>query len=325
MTLTPSAARTFSGILGNAAGRYFGGGYRDVVRHLTPVIAADDPVTFTATSQLIYPQTWSVKSGGTLVPHLSSIDTLVLAAAATCDAAQAAYELTDADLAASWLTDVAISAGSHPDEDLTSIPVTIGLHSLSGTEHSRISADFSVGSLRGRLVIALPAPAVPRFTSRARPQHNPIDFYQGTFGTHTVDADDVRVADDCTSVCARAVVHAGSTGYGPTSLESAYAPTVSFVDALVGAAQLAQILLYDLDDVDRAASNTLWMRKLRLTAHTPVRPIDRAFAARMDVRRASTLTMGGRHWRSADLTLVDFGGISGGCLLAHALPQAGTS
>lgn len=325
MTITEPSTATLTDLLGPPSGRYFGHGYRAVTRRLTAVRADADRGTYSATGQLVYPSSWSVKSTGTLVPHLSSIDTLVLAVGATCDALMSTYRLDPSDLADAWLRDIRITAGAHPDEDLECVAVTVRLAPIGATDDQvgSVTADFVVGSLRGRLVICLPRTPAVRDDAREISSVDPLGLYEHTFATHCVDVDELTLASDCTSIRGRALVAVESPLHAASGLESAYGPTVSFVDALVGAAQLAQILLYRLDDVDRSRSNTLWMRKLHLTARTPIRPITAPLAGEMSVRRATEVSMGGARWRSADLTLDDFGGISGGCLLAHALPESG--
>lgn len=325
MTITEPTTATLTDLLGPPSGRYFGRGYRAVTRALTATTFDEVSETFSATGELVYPASWSIKSSGTLVPHLSSIDTLTLAVAATCDALLSAYRLDPADLDAAWLRDIRIVAGAQPDEDLARVSVSVRLHpglAPDDGETPYIAADFAVGSLRGRLGLCLPYLPGPRTGARPVSSGDPTRLYHHTFADHRVDAEDLCIASDCTSIRGRARVSVELPVRSAHGLESAFGPTVSFVDGLVGAAQLAQILLYRLDDVDRSRSNTLWMRKLHLTANTPVRPIAEPLSAEMSVRRVSEVRMAGARWRSADLTLNDFGGISGGCLLAHALPES---
>ena len=101
---------SFSGYdepLGPRTGRYFGDGYQKVGHDFGDVAISrsNQPgAKHSAVASLAYPSSWSTKSSRELVPHVSSIDTVVLATT-LCDAAVThARDLTAAESEAAGLT-----------------------------------------------------------------------------------------------------------------------------------------------------------------------------------------------------------------------------
>jgi len=90
------------------------------------------------------------------------------------------------------------------------------------------------------------------------------------------------------------------------------------VDAFVVALEVGQILLYELDRLDRADSNTLWMRQTELqwTSHGSA-PIPAE--ATITIVNPRVLNRGTERWRTADIR-GDVYGITARCAIAHRLP-----
>jgi hypothetical protein len=100
-----------------------------------------------------------------------------------------------------------------------------------------------------------------------------------------------------------------------------YQPAVSMVDCFLSLAQLAQVVAYRIDGVDRTQSNTLWMRRMAFSSSTPVHPLDGLTDATVNVARSRRLKVGGDCWRALDLG-GDFGAIQARGSIAHALPHS---
>lgn len=317
MTVTaPDRFGSLDDALGHAAGRYFGDGYRAVGRSLSRIEPSDTPGVLTGVAGLRYPRSWSVKDGATLVPHLSSVDAVVLAGDAALATLTSVLGLDPGDLTERNIVDLTVVAGTTPIEDLAAVPLTLTVPDASAsTRDTRLSTvdyrlstvDYRLGSMRGKVTVAHP-PAV-RLRSSATPVSVELDR-EGVL-RHRVRIEDLLLQGDGVSGIAEV-----------TMLDDGPAPETtraSMIDGLVGAAQLAQIALYHLDRIDRTTSNTLWMRKLRI--HAAERPcLDTPVPVRLAVSRSSVVQMGGEPWRSASLDLTDFGGITVSCLAAHRLP-----
>jgi Pseudomonas avirulence D protein (AvrD) len=89
------------------------------------------------------------------------------------------------------------------------------------------------------------------------------------------------------------------------------------VDTFVVGLQLGQLLLYELDSVTRAESNTLWMRRTLLEVGDQGRP--RVASAPVSVRLEKSRLMENTRrqiWRAADI-VCEFQDISMRCSVAH--------
>ncbi len=303
MTLTTDS---IDQLLGDAAHRYFGDGFRTVGRSLEPLRQSDDPLVYHAHARFSYPDTWSVKShSSTLVPHLSSVDTLIIATSAAQTVVESALGVP---AAAQHVTSVTISAGSSPVENLDMVPFTLRLEPAA-TDEVHSTVHFTIASMRGSVVVTHPHVVSSTVRADAHTSAHLQPDGAGPLDNH-VGIDDVD-ASDVGTVTGKATVIATSTG------------ELTMVDALVCSAQLAQVLLYRLDGIDRSHSDTLWMRRLTLASETARSvSVGTEFTPVVTARRTSVVTMGGSLWRSADLELTGFGGLTATCRVAHRLPGA---
>ncbi|MFZ2172541.1 MAG: AvrD family protein [Rhodococcus sp. (in: high G+C Gram-positive bacteria)] len=313
-------------VLGAADHRYFGRGYKNVNHDLIDLDLGRSTAPGTehrAVAVLDYPRRWSEKGSKELAPHVSSIDTVALAAALLEAALGYTRRLDPDEQAQVWVSHAKVSAGTRPEEDLHRVPVSAvvtGVEQLpAGTVAT--TATFRVGQLRGTMTLIHPAGAGEQHrggTDRVPgPSAQVLPFYLGGYKSHTLTARDLTVDSDSVTATVEIDIDTTTTFGGA---ETAWPRSVSVIDAVLGAAQLSQVLLYRLDGVDRTTSNTLWMRKLELVAAGPDRDAGRPFRGQVRVRRLSTIHRSGAVWRSADLVVTDFGGVTGSCLLAHELP-----
>ncbi|MPY57612.1 AvrD family protein [Streptomyces spongiae] len=321
--------------LGPGNARFFGSGYKRVVQELRDIStdgSAEPGALITARGTLTYPQDWSRKSGaGELRPHLSSIDALVLAATLAEVHVSRAFGLTATEQRRTWLRHADVRAGSSPHEDLADFPVRgrlLGGDSPASEESALTSTfDCRIGGLRVRCTLAhergsgTEGPATYADASQALGPARARHYGEGYKNRHQ-HADQVHVDLDRQRVLGRQHVVATQTGLETLGAEAAFGPSVSLVDALVGVAQLAQVLLYAQDGLSRGSSNTLWMRRFVISTRTPVRPLGRRFTSTVRTAGTRLLSMGGEAWRTADLAVDDFSGIGGRCSLAHRLPAA---
>ncbi|MCQ4208932.1 AvrD family protein [Streptomyces longispororuber] len=322
--------------LGPGSSRFFGSGYKRVTQTLTHITTdggARPGALVTARGTLTYPRDWSRKSGaGDLRPHLSSIDALVLAANLAEVHIARAFGLDPAERRRIWLRHADVRAGSSPHEELTDFPVEGRLVTVEGpADDATLASTFEcrVGRLKVRctLVHAQGGRAGEPVTysdekqalGPARSRH-----YGAGYKQHEQHAEQVRVDLDRqqVSVLQRVVADDADATTPTCGAEAAYGPSVSLVDALVGVAQLAQILLYAQDGLSRGDSDTLWMRRFVISARTPVRPLGRSFVPTVRTENSRILPMGDTRWRTAELAVDDFAGIGGRCWLAHRLPDA---
>ncbi|WP_075731623.1 AvrD family protein [Streptomyces acidiscabies] len=336
MTVGRLTAGDVEDYLGPAEGRYFGSGFRRVRQRLTAIALTGGPESTraTATASVGYPGDWSAKGTGGLVPHLSTIDALVLAARTAELLLTHAYGLDAGARSRMWLRRVVIRAGDRPQEDLARLPV----HGTARPAESVAVADglrtsvvgVTIGSMDVRCEVqhedqggyrpsqsALYEDADTALGAPDGQYYAELFRWRGQRVTHlAVDAPAGRADAEVT------LTPAPGESAG-TGLEAAYAPSASMVDAIAVMGQLAQILMYELDGLTRGGSDTLWLRRAELATDLPLRAVDRAFPVHARVADSRLVDIDDRRWRVCDLSY-GFHGITGTFSVTHRLPDRGT-
>ena len=326
--------------LGPSETRFFSRGYqraeykvRDVV--VTPVEAPDAGVR--AAVDVGYPADWSRKKDGTdLRPHLSTVDALVLGVQLADLHLAHGYGLNDETRRRMRLRKVVLRAGGAPQEELKGIPLAarmVKTEALPGLPARFLTThDCTVGNLRVRTEIE--HDVVTRVVEEAR--HESLEhalgpgerrFWGEGFKKRRHVITDVRV--DMDDLAAQADVHFAPEPE-PTreGIEGDRQPSISLVDAFVVNLQLVQVLMYELDGVSRAESNTLWMMQTVLEsapvpAELPEHP-DRPRLARAALTGKRLLPLRGGIWRSVEVK-AELAGVTLRCGFAHELPAGATA
>lgn len=297
---------TFDEVLGPSEGRYLAHGHRSVDRSVQDLAIehGEGQVIGTATGCAAYPPGWSSKAGGSLVPHLSSVDAIVFAEHVV--GAAFAPRAGRSDGSSIQVVDVEIRAGSQPHLDLEHIPIhcVVSRPEPSGP----LTAVCTVGTLRVRLVAATTHPAA-RSTSSKTPE-TPLLRHPDTIG---------RSGSTWSSTFEEVLPNATSLLASHTPEQSGRASDraeFSAVDLLALSAQQAQILIYNAGGVTRDETDTLWMRKARFLTPphaTQTRPV----ALRLDISEAVTLHRGGDQWHLFDMRAEASTGASATASLAY--------
>ncbi|MEU6393045.1 AvrD family protein [Streptomyces sp. NPDC046939] len=323
----PPLAASIDDLLGPAAGRFFGRGFRRVAYDIADVRVgpgSQDESTARTTVGVRYPADWSKKKAGSdLRPHFSTVDGLVVAA----QLAEVCLSGPGGDLRDAWLRSVRLSAGSAPQEDLSDLPAVATVRGSEpvapGRAVSRV--DCGIGSMRVRMEVehstAGGPPAERDSTAPLEALLGPArDRYFGTgFTRRTQRIGQVDI--DRRLLRARAVLTLSQddTTVPRAGLEGTHQPSVSMIDAFVAALQMAQVMLYDLDGMRRQDSNTLWMRQTSLTATRPDRG-DTELPVHVALEDARLRTMRGQTWRTLDIT-GELPGLHVRSAVAHQLPE----
>lgn len=339
MTRARSPVLSVDDYLGPAELRFFGGGFRRVRQRLDDIRVAVRPEAARASARACvrYPPDWSAKSTGRpLRPHLSSIDALVLGAQLAEILLAHTYGLDAGARSRMWLRQLDLRAGVRPQEDLDRLAVhgvvrpEASAHVSDGLRTTTVLA--RVGSMEVRCEVqhekgggwgagggeVLHPSAVTALGSPSRHYFAHLFRHRRQGVTHlTVDRTAGRV--DAT---AHVTPAPGEDPLACAGLEAAYAPSVSMVDAIAVTGQLAQVLLYALDGLDRRDSQTLWLRRATLTTPRPLRPLDRAFPVHARIEDTHRPRLAGDTWRVCDLGYT-FHGITGSFSVAHRLPHRG--
>jgi hypothetical protein len=304
-------------LLGPAAGRFFGEGFKRVGQQIRAIEVSGDGVRGRAT--VTYPTDWSRKASGNPPPHLSTIDALVIAVQLA--EIHLIHEHGVAQRRAMWLRSFDMRAGISPLETLDELAVHARRVGGHGTSSTYLCA---AGPIRLTCEIEHPMPTRSRATAAFYAVasdvlgHPERRYYGAGFKARGQRLHSLRVAEDAASVQAQIALldppHVLDEGFG-----GAYQPSVSLLDCFVALAQLAQVLAYRIDDIERGHSHTLWMRRLALTADAPQQPMSQPFNGSVSLRRSRLLSLDGADWRSLDVA-GGFLGIHGHASMAHRLP-----
>jgi len=333
MATTNAHSLTYSNIedyLGPGELRFFGEGYKRVQRSLESVaLGADDVGTpyVTAVASVTYPADWSRKGDSDQRPHLSTIDVLLLGVQLSEIHLARHAGLTEAQLRTVWIRRARIKAGSRPVEDnLAGFDVVAQLdHVQPSFDHSdrQVSVmDCRVGALTIRIEIDhyIPIDNVPSDPAAVLVSNTETHAFGEAFEAHCMHVEDVFLSADRLHTKANVsfdIEHEAALGGGKRQVQ----PYVHMINMFVVALQLGQVMLYELDGINRAESNTLWMRSTLLESDTPRPHANTGVAFMMASLVDAELlhTRRGETWRRADIT-AQGGGVKVVCSVAHRLP-----
>jgi Pseudomonas avirulence D protein (AvrD) len=341
MTAAEILASSIDDHLGPAQGRFFGHGFRRVAHSVRDVEIRRGAIT--ATAGLSYPDDWSRKSSGSLRPHLSSVDALVLAVQLAEAHLTHTRRLDAGQRRRTWLRSFDMRGGRVPQEDLTALPVqaiqlatrgTVSTYScLIGT--LGVTCEIEHDATYHGLDSPLGAPADTTYRNLDSLLGAPADttcrnldsllgaaedrYYGAGFRRRAQRIADVRVAPDGEAIAATVAV-ADPGGGRDLGLGGAYGPAPSMLDGLVCLAQLAQVLAYRLDGIERGQSHTLWMRRLAQSSAAPPRRATGPVTAKLALQRSRVLAFGDGRWRTLDVA-GELHGIRVRSSIAHQLPE----
>ena len=104
-------------------------------------------------------------------------------------------------------------------------------------------------------------------------------------------------------------------------MQSTYWPSVTVIDCLVVASQMAQVLIFSAPGLSRSAVSNLWMRRARFSAsHPPGRGGEGGASLRI-VKTKSFDRGDSGTLHSVDVECPDFFGVTASASLAYALPK----
>jgi hypothetical protein len=327
---------TVDAYLGPHEKRFFGKGYKRAQQRLTDISLVSGPGEkgfARGRASVSYPSDWSKKGDRHQPPHLSSIDVLLLTGEIADLYLTHSLRLDPAERSAMLLRRIRIKAGRKPVEDaLGDFPVEAVISrrgSAAGRPGFRLSeVDCLVGELRARCEVEHPegrehtAPAV--WTS---PDELLGPAETRPYGAaHKWKSHEIRdLAVDVGRRYAEAVFDVRCElpeGIHVQGLESYSQNAVSIVDFFAVAMQLGQILLYELDRISRADSNTLWMRQTLLEIGRPGEVLTGPSPLTARLEEAELLTSAdGKSWRTADI-VAESRGLAMRCSVAHQLPRS---
>lgn len=282
-----------------------------------------------AKGTLAYPNDWSQKSEDVeLKPHLSTIDALILSAQLNEMYLIHRYGLDDTERRKVWIRRCTITAGDSPQEDLGNFDIyTFHIESkeLSESLCSKISIfESHIGALTVRSEIEHPSKNICteniHFNRSIDILGDPSKRYYGNAyksSDHTINKVKINTKAEIVESLIN-IKETNNKDLPSDGIEAVYRPSISMVDCIILSGQIAQAFLYSLDDISRAESNTLWMRKVTIESTTPYQSCG-SFISSTRVLKSRLLNVKGKYWRTANMA-GEFRGIKINYSVAHELP-----
>ncbi|MGK8507400.1 AvrD family protein [Nocardia asiatica] len=306
-------------VLGHRDGRFFGEGYKRITHRVFDITldrGAQDLPRLTATAGVHYPLDWSRKSTRVLVPHVSSIDCAIFGYRLLEVILRECYGLTDSEIRSCWVPFVQFSSGTLATESLAEFSISATVVAVEGNTISITGA--LGGGMSLEATVALPVTPPPWRPERRIVHETGRGYFHSGVYTRGQYLGNVVVSDGHRRARADFTL-AQPDSAGPWhGVADAYQPSVTLVDATVILAQLSQVVLYELDNIARKDSETLWMRRMTARASAPPAPCT-AGSATTHMVRSMVLAFGGGDWRISSWAS-DFAGCEIRYDLAHRLP-----
>jgi hypothetical protein len=330
---TKARYRSIDDFLGPADQRFFGDGFKRVRSAVTEIHVdrRDDGLgQVRGRAGVSYPTDWSKKSTATeLRPHLSTVDALLLGTRLAEITLTHLHGLSEDQRRRAWIRRFECRAGTRPQEDLENFPVRasqVSHAAAPGTLCGHVSVlRCEIGAMKVRCEIEHPVGAGKPGMAYFASEEDVLGtagrrYYAEGFTSRRQSIRDVTVEPELHE--ARATVDVcvpDGSNLVESDLGAYYQPAFSMLDCLTTSAQIAQVLLYHEDGLDRGRTNTLWLRKVTMETTTPyhaLTPFDVAVLA----LRSERVPFAGETWRTSNMTS-DFQGIRAWAALAHKLPE----
>lgn len=317
--------RSIDDYLGPSSQRFFGSGYKRSSYQIQPHMDDDK---LSATVDVSYPADWSLKQkGADLRPHLSTVDVMILGVRSAETLLHNVLGLTPNQIELATIQKLVVRAGTRPEESLEGLQLSAEIKkTVTATNSNGRTTDSTVvaqvGVMQATVVVRHETPHARQL---APPNYSYLiedsDGYWGAgyrYGDQIIE----NVVADIGALSAEAEVNVFSEFSSlPRPKSSHSLGFVTFIDAFVSLLQLGQVLMYELDGIDRGRSETLWMQRLvlRPSSHYEGRTstADKALA-KLRITDHQLLALPSGKWRNVDFA-GDLGGIDLSATFAHRI------
>jgi hypothetical protein len=302
--LGKDAALDIDEFLGPSSQRYFGSGYQRVGHNVRELTFGPEG-SIRATGEVVYPDDWSCRGNtAALVPHLSSIDCISIAAL-ICEADLAHTARLDArDRRRAWIRGLRFRAGPSVVTDLHAIPVSARLEKVTGGTVRSACRSYSVRLASIKLALDVEYDGADGAACLGRQSYleigdllGPVDslsYVEGYKQDHLLTEVTISGADVACRV-------SPAFRYVPCEgMEAFYRPGSAIIDWLVTGAQLAQVMLFGIDKVHRKHAGTMLLRKLDCRSFSPYMAARKPFSAKVTGDSSAVITRGDKQVRVLD-------------------------
>ncbi|MCL2090720.1 MAG: AvrD family protein [Micrococcales bacterium] len=297
-------------VLGEAESRYFGVGHSRVEYSFS-----DYAVTSTARCSAEINGTWSQKGEQQQVPHASTLDAMVMANTMAERHCLDVLNYSESKVARLFPARVTVRAGSEPSP-IDGMHLSASLEQVASLNPAELVFRVMVASLEVRLVLVEIDPSRLDETELVgsalsgdvvrRPRETRIE--------------NLVLSDDAAQVEAAAYVQQAKIPPAQYGLGWQVSDRLQLTEALLVCAQVCQVMIYQHDQIDRAESENLWMRRIEieLFPDRPLRP-GQPTVIQGAIDRVTDVPLGEKVFRSFRVS-GGSGHLRCSANIAHALP-----
>ena len=297
-------------LLGASHQRYFGAGYKQVKHNIENIHINPSTNNFDALVRIDYPASWSSKkTSKELQPHLSTIDVFVIAAQ-MCDAfISHCYHCSEGASKQAWLRSLTVKAGKDSVLDLSNIP-------LSGQMVKSLKKEDSLNGFISEFKLSLGG-----FTLSLEVDHSSLDNQYPNGPMEFSNLNELLGGEKatfygeqyaniinhiylnhigCTEITGQ--IHIEKTdAYNPNAgLGAAYSGCHNPLNLMICAAQISQVLVYQIDQLSRENTKNLWMRSIKVYCPQPLVK-GGGLPIKVETKKTRLIQKGEESWRMAEL------------------------
>ena len=307
-------------ILGNEEGRYFGHGFKKVKYLIHNVIIELPLRIFKASADILYPVDWSQKrKQENIKPHLSSIDLVFLNCHLIEIIANSCFSLNEEEKERILFRKIEIKTDSLPQESLINIPIEVKSFKIykdvNGFYKNCADLEVVIGGMRLFNIIE-------------------FDGCEKKGGCYVKDSIHERILLPYSLECLKSCDFSRMHLFNEISLDLQRKNiTAKFmikcdskeeikfltpIESIIASAQLAQALIYRLDNLNRVESDTLWMRNISMETLTLFKDTDK-ISVEVRIKKDKSIRVNGEVWRIYKV-LAQFASTRGIFTVAHKMP-----
>ncbi|MDH6310055.1 hypothetical protein M2451_002945 [Dysgonomonas sp. PFB1-18] len=317
--------------LGSNKKRYFSSSYKKIKYEFTDLAIYNNSLV--GNLDLDWPDTWSEKSGEKRKPHIGSLELYVIAARMVEYHLNIVDNLREDCIERVWVNNFVTKVSQGAIEECSQLACKCT--KLSQNEkNGRIDCLFEIKISKAMVRLAInydlcreracmsscvgkPCISFNNMLKASSPQIPSFHSIGYKVPVHKITNVMVDKKDSFIEADIELLNGELSPSFG--GLGRAYQPCLTFCDIILTTGQLAQILLFSLDDIDREKAGNLWMR----TADCKYfKPVPGETKVRISVTDSTIMKTGGVTYRAATL-LLDYnnGDSLSECRFAYQLNQ----
>ena len=288
-------------VLGSKSKRYCSAGFRNVNFSFSNMTIANNSLD--AKVHVDFSKKWSSKNDENLKPHLGTTEYFNIAVILSELFLISFFELDDAAISKSRVSYLKMKAKPAGDNNLIQdVKVDYNGTLEKGLDSGASSFDISIGHMMIQLSIVheikkqrTETPYVDFSVFLNRLEHH---FFKTGYKESKTDIKNVEL--NLYGRTVQSIVNYKNSPYKRFGISSFYS-TMNIANFILVAGQLMQVLLYELEGIDRNQSKNLWLRGLEINFSEPVSTVNTK--ATVYCQTFKEVILRGEKWRVADFAV----------------------